>query len=61
MDSTSLSLAKARSSEEESLAKAKNQRRIYARACTAKTMTWELEPAKALPARDASISEVPLP
>ena len=39
MDSTNQSLAKARRSEEKSLAKAKSSRGISARACVAKTMT----------------------
>ena len=61
MDSTSQSLAKDRSSEEESLAKAKNSRGISAKACSAKAMTWELESANALPKHEASISEASLP
>ena len=60
LDSTSQSLAKARSSEERILAKAKNSRGMSARACSAKAMTWELESAKVPLKQEASISEVPL-
>jgi hypothetical protein len=60
MDSTSQSLAKARSPEEKSLAKAKNSRGMSAKACSAKAKNWELESAKVLPTQDASTSEVSL-
>ena len=40
---------------------AKNSRGISARACTAKTMTWELDLAKGVLAHDVSIGEVSLP
>ena len=60
MDSTSRSFAKARSSEEKSLAKAKNSREISAKACSTKAMTWELESAKVLHGHDASISKASL-
>ena len=46
MDSTSRSFAKARSSQEKSLAKTKSSRGISAKACSAKTVTWELESAR---------------
>ena len=46
MDSTRRSLAEASRSEEEILSKTKSLRGISARACVAKTMTWELEKAK---------------
>ena len=60
MDSTSRSFAKARSSEEENLAKTKSLRGISARACAAKTMTWELESAKGTTVHDASSIEASL-
>jgi hypothetical protein len=60
MDSTSQSFAKARSSEEKSWAKTKSSRGISARACVAKTMTWELESAKAVTVHDASSIEASL-
>ena len=44
-----------------SFTKAKSSRGISAKACTAKTMTWELDSAKGVLAHDASISEVSLP
>ena len=50
MDSTRPSFTTVRSS-----------RGISARACTAKTMTWELDLAKGVLAHDASIGEVSLP
>ena len=40
---------------------AKSSRGISARACAAKTMTWELESAKGVIVQDASIIEVSLP
>ena len=61
MDSTSHSLSKAKGSEEKTLAKAKNSRGMSAKACFAKAITWELEPAKVLSRHEASISEVSLP
>ena len=39
---------------------AKGSRGILAKACVAKTMTWELESAKGVIVHDASISKVPL-
>ena len=60
MDLTNQRVAKARSSEEESLAKAKNSRGISARACLPKAMTWELESAKVLHNHDGSIGEASL-
>jgi hypothetical protein len=59
MDSTSEPLAKARSLEEQNLAKAKNSRGMSARACSAKAMNWELESAKVLPIHDASTKLTP--
>jgi hypothetical protein len=50
MDSTKTIFTKARSS-----------RGISAKACMAKTLTWELDSAKGVLAHDASISEVSLP
>ena len=61
MDLTNQIFAKAGSSKEKSLAKAKNSRGMSAKACSAKAMTWELESAKVLPKHDASTSEVSLP
>jgi hypothetical protein len=52
--------AKARSSEEKSGAKTKNSRGISARACVAKTMTWELESAKGVTVHDGSSIEASL-
>ena len=60
MASTRQSLAKARSAEGESLAKAKNSREISAKACSTKAMTWELESAKVLHGHDANISKASL-
>ena len=60
MDLTNRTLAKARSEEEEGLAKAKYSRGISARACVTKTMTWELASAKGVPAYDASSIEASL-
>jgi hypothetical protein len=60
MDSTSWSFAKARSSEEKIGAKTKRSRGISARACMAKTMTWELESAKGVTVHDASSIEASL-
>ena len=60
MDPTIRSPAKARSEEEEGLAKAKNSRGISARACVAKTMTWDLESAKGVTSYDASSIEASL-
>jgi hypothetical protein len=59
MDSTSEPLAKARSSEEKSLAKARNLRGMSARACSAKAMNWELESAKVLPTHDTNTELTP--
>jgi hypothetical protein len=59
MDLTSQSLAKVRSPEEKSLAKAKNSREMSAKACSAKAMNWELESAKVLPTHDASTEFTP--
>ena len=61
MESTSQSLAKAKSTEKKSLAKAKISKGISTRACLAKAITWELESAKALPKCEGSISEASLP
>jgi hypothetical protein len=36
----------------------RSSRGILVRACVAKTMTWELNSAKGVPAHDASIGEV---
>ena len=60
MDSTNRSLANARSSEEKSWVKTKSSRGISARACAAKTMTWELELAKGVTTHDASSLEASL-
>jgi hypothetical protein len=60
MESISRSLAKARSSEEKSWAKTKSSRGISARACAAKTMTWELESAKGMTSLDVSSIEASL-
>ena len=60
MDSTSRSFVKARSSKEKSLAKTKCSKGISARACAAKTMTWELESAKGTTVHDASSIEASL-
>jgi hypothetical protein len=57
MDSTSRSFEKVRSSEEKSWAKTQSSRGISARACAAKTMTWELESAKGVTVHDASSVE----
>ena len=54
MDSTHRSLPKARRSEEEKLSKTKSLRGILARACVAKTMTWELDKVKGTTVLDAS-------
>jgi hypothetical protein len=59
MDSTSQSHAKARSSEEKSLATAKNSRGMSTKACLAKAMNWELESAKVLPTHGASTALTP--
>ena len=48
-------------STSQSFTQAKGSRGISARACTAKTMKWELDSAKGVLAHDASISEVSLP
>ena len=61
MDSANHSLAKARSSEVKSLAKAKGSRGISARACVAKTMTWELKSAKGVTEHDDSGVEASSP
>ena len=61
MDSTSQSFTKAKISEERSVAKAGSSRGISARACAAKTMTWELDSAKGVLVHDASISNISLP
>ena len=61
MESTSYSLAKAKSVENNSLAKAKISRGLSAKACVAKAMTWTLEMANALPSHEASISKAPWP
>ena len=50
MDSTSRSFTQAKSS-----------RGISAKACAAKTMTWELESAKGVIVHDASSIEISLP
>jgi hypothetical protein len=60
MDSTSRSFVKAMSSEEKSWAKTKSSSGISARACVAKTMTWELESAKGVTIHDASSIEASL-
>jgi hypothetical protein len=60
MDSTRRSSAKARSSEEKSWTKTKSSRGILARACVAKTMTWELESAKGVTVHNASSIETSL-
>ena len=36
----------------------RSSRGIFARACIAKTMTWELDSATSVPAHEASINEV---
>ena len=56
MNSTSESLAKAKSTEEKGLAKATKSRGMSAKACSAKAMTWKLETTNALPKREGSIS-----
>ena len=61
MGSANQSIAKARRSEGKSLAKAKGSRGIPARACVAKTMTWELEAAKGVTVPDASGIEASSP
>jgi hypothetical protein len=60
MDSISWSFAKARSLEEKNWAKIKSSRGISARACVAKTMTWEFESAKGVIVHDASSIEASL-
>jgi hypothetical protein len=60
MDSTSRSSSKARSYEEKSWAKTKSSRGISARACVAKTMTWEFESAKGVTIHDTSSIEASL-
>ena len=47
-------------STSESLAKTKRSRGISAKACVAKTMTWELESAKGVTIHDASGIEASL-
>jgi hypothetical protein len=59
MDSTSQSHAKAKSSEEKSLAKVKNSRRMSAKTCSGKAMNWKLKSAKVLPIHDASTELTP--
>ena len=61
MDSTNQSIAKARRLEGKSLAKAKGSKGISARACVAKTMTWELESAKGVTIHYVSIVEASSP
>ena len=63
MDSTSQSLAKAKSMEEkrEEFGQGQNFKRNICKGVFGQGQTWELESAKALPKREGSISEASLP
>jgi Tfp pilus assembly protein PilE len=57
MDPTSEPLAKVRTSEEKSMAKAKNYRGMSTRACSAKAMNWTLESSKDPTTHEASTDD----